>query len=188
MLNILQNKYQQNPELATKLVNTGQRQLHEATSDNKWSTGAELASKTLLNSDWKGQDIMGKLLETVRSDLLVRQTTQSSPPNSPDVNNAHSHDPVTDDITPLPDDDLPTSLPHSNTETNINNITSTPARNPSLRNSPGNSIAEPYLNSGARSKIRTSQSLVTTTDGNYYRTKPIGNIAFSPFSSSKADL
>lgn len=74
MLSILHNKYEQNQELATKLVNTGQKQLHEATGDHKWSTGAELASKTLLNSEWKGQDLMGKLLETVRTDLIAMQS------------------------------------------------------------------------------------------------------------------
>lgn len=45
MLGILRNKYQQNSDLATKLVNTGQRHLHEATGDNKWSTGEDYPLK-----------------------------------------------------------------------------------------------------------------------------------------------
>lgn len=69
MKRILLNKFQQNTNLATMLVNTGDRHLHEATSDSKWATGAELASKALLDSDWYGQDILGELSEAVRTQL-----------------------------------------------------------------------------------------------------------------------
>lgn len=107
MLEILQNKYQQNPELADKLIKTGQRQLHEATGDNKWSTGAELASKALLNSEWTGQDLMGKLLETVRSDLLTNQQDGQSSHLTLNISQSNNLD--LDDITPLPEDNSNTS-------------------------------------------------------------------------------
>lgn len=53
MLCILRNKFLQNTDLATKSVNTGDRHLHEATSDSKWATVAELASKALLKAGVK---------------------------------------------------------------------------------------------------------------------------------------
>lgn len=76
MKSILDRKFHQNLDLATKHINTGDRQLHEATSDHKWATGAELASKSTLNTEWTGQDLLGQLLETVRTELIAKHQQQ----------------------------------------------------------------------------------------------------------------
>lgn len=83
MTNILHNKFQQNSDLASTLINTGQKSLHEATGDHKWATGAELASKALLNSDWHGQSLMGQLLQSVRDDLIANQPTAAQTTTAP---------------------------------------------------------------------------------------------------------
>lgn len=43
MEQIVYNKFDQNEALTAILVNTGDRQLHEASADKKWGTGAELS-------------------------------------------------------------------------------------------------------------------------------------------------
>lgn len=151
MLNILRNKYQQNPGLATTLVNTGQRKLHEATGDRKWAIGAELASKSLLNSDWNGQDMMGKLLESVRSELLDKQPnllTQSDQTKTP-TPDSHALD--IDNITPLPDDVLPPPTPLHSDQTGNNN-TSTPVSTTRPQGSLRRDAPDSYYNTGARPK------------------------------------
>lgn len=71
---IIRRKFQQNQGLADQLINTGDKQLHEATSDPKWGTGAELASKALSETTWSGQDLLGSLLEQVREELVKGNT------------------------------------------------------------------------------------------------------------------
>lgn len=66
---IIKRKFQQNPSLADQLIDTQNKQLHEATSDPKWGIGAELASRALANTTWTGQDVLGNLLEQVREEL-----------------------------------------------------------------------------------------------------------------------
>lgn len=62
-----------------------------------------LSSKVLLNSEWKGHDLMGKLLETVRADLL--NPGQTTSPVIPTTTGTQDLD--LNEITPLPDDDMP---------------------------------------------------------------------------------
>lgn len=71
---ILRRKFQQNQGLADQLIDTGNKQLHEATSDPKWGTGAELASKALTETTWTGQDLLGSLLEQIREELVKGNT------------------------------------------------------------------------------------------------------------------
>lgn len=123
MTSILRNKFQQNPELAAVLINTDDKNLHEATSDPKWATGAELASKSLLNSDWYGQDLLGQLLELVRTDLITKQQQQLAtadqegppPPLPPSQANLETDQPqdLPDEITPLPDGPADHSTTHA---------------------------------------------------------------------------
>lgn len=107
MEEILQLKFSQNPILANTLIATGDLHLHEATADRKWSTGAELSSKAILNGDWQGSDMMGTLLEKIRSQLRGDSNSdpeilppQSSPPPLED-----------DDILPMPDQDEENTAP-----------------------------------------------------------------------------
>lgn len=64
-------KFTQNNYLKNTLLKTGTKQLHEATKDTKWGTGAELSSKALQTGDWSGKDLLGQLLEKERDDLRV---------------------------------------------------------------------------------------------------------------------
>lgn len=103
MTETLQLKFSQNPSLANILIATGDLHLHEATADRKWSTGAELSSKAVLNGIWQGSDLMGSLLEKIRSQLRgdTILNTETLPP--------HSAPPPLegDDLLPMPDlDDL----------------------------------------------------------------------------------
>lgn len=149
MTQILCNKFKQNPELTAVLVNTGQKSLHEATGDHKWSTGAELASKALLNAEWQGQSIMGQLLQAVRNELSTGQQPNESiplPVEGLDLDN----------LTPMPDDPFISnpsppakqSQPHSP-------ITSTPviAAAESHSHFLDTSNSDPYQDTGARPKI-----------------------------------
>lgn len=115
MEEIIRAKFTQNPVLADILDATGELHLHEATADTKWSTGAELSSKAILNGQWGGSDKMGSLLESIRSELRgstdpdILPSNSSPPPLEDDE----------DDLRPMPDDvdettsppDPPPSLP-----------------------------------------------------------------------------
>lgn len=98
MTDILRDKFTQNGDLAGVLIATGNLHLHEATADSKWSTGAELSSKAVINGIWQGSDVMGSLLEVIRSEL--REGTDTPP--------QHSQPPPLegddDDILPMPDE------------------------------------------------------------------------------------
>lgn len=62
-------KFSQNEDL--RLIRTGNKQLHEATVDPKWGTGADLSSKTLRSGDWHGKDLLGRTIETVRAKITA---------------------------------------------------------------------------------------------------------------------
>lgn len=103
MEQIVTNKFEQNDALAAQLILTDKRQLHEASSDPKWGTGAELSSKALLQGDWTGQDKLGMILESVRGKLANKYP--------PPILNAHGTDISdqnlnVDTAMPLPDDDI----------------------------------------------------------------------------------
>lgn len=66
MADILLLKFTQNKELGRALLNTGDRQLHEATGDRKWAVGYDISSKGLTQNEWRGGDLLGQLLENTR--------------------------------------------------------------------------------------------------------------------------
>ena len=59
-------KFDQNAE---KLKGTNSTQLIEATVDPYWGAGARLYSPELMNGEWKGKNMLGKLLAEVRAGL-----------------------------------------------------------------------------------------------------------------------
>lgn len=69
MAELLMAKFSQNGDLAKILLDTGEKQLHEATSDRKWAIGCALSSRALSTEEWKGRDILGQLLESTRDAL-----------------------------------------------------------------------------------------------------------------------
>lgn len=70
MKGLVRNKFRQNRHLENMLIQSGDMQFHESTSDPKWGTGAELSSKALLNGEWTGQDVLGQVIEEVRNELI----------------------------------------------------------------------------------------------------------------------
>lgn len=102
---IVLRKFQQNPELAKRLLSTGTKQLHEATGDPKWGTGADLSSKAVLNTTWQGSDIMGSLLEKVRNQIVANQLIPPQTVEEDNLDLSTLHQPSSDDqLSPMPDD------------------------------------------------------------------------------------
>lgn len=69
MSRVIEAKFKQNPELAQKLIATGDSTLVEATSDRFWGAHATLNSKSLKEKNWEGNNVLGQLLMTLREDL-----------------------------------------------------------------------------------------------------------------------
>lgn len=69
MAELLMAKFTQNASLAQILLDTGERQIHEATGDRKWGIGCGLSSKALSTEEWRGKDLLGQLLENTREAL-----------------------------------------------------------------------------------------------------------------------
>lgn len=102
MSDILRAKFTQNPHLTQLLLSTDTLHLHEASSDLKWATGAELASKALQTGSWPGSDRMGFLLENLRAELRGDDPTPitDAPPST------DSPPPLeADDLSPMPEDE-----------------------------------------------------------------------------------
>ena len=65
----LKRKFEQNPELLRMLLDTGDRELVEATPNRLWGCGATLSSNLLRRHEWPGENRQGKILMTVRKEL-----------------------------------------------------------------------------------------------------------------------
>ena len=65
-------KFNQNPHLNKVLQSTGDKVLAESCYDKKWGTGIPLYLNDALRSDlWVGENLLGKLLTTVREILHI---------------------------------------------------------------------------------------------------------------------
>lgn len=164
MTQILRNKFQQNPELATVLVNTGQKNLHKAASDHKWSTGAELASKALLNADWHGQSLMGQLLQSVRNELSSKQPIFQPTPTP-------TGDSIYEEVTPMPDD--PFTSTSTSTTPSPTHVDSTPlASHTGLHSvSQDNTNLDSYQNTGARPKTTVGSNITLRKSSQAFSTR-----------------
>lgn len=79
---ITKEKFVQNPALCQKLINTGQQQLIEATTDPFWGAKATFSSKSLKNSTWTGGNMLGKILSEIRDDIR-RESNYQELSNAP---------------------------------------------------------------------------------------------------------
>ena len=70
---ILDLKFDQNPSLAKKLIDTRQFSLHEATVNTYYGIGAALNSRELRNKQYNGENKLGQLLEQKRTKLNNEQ-------------------------------------------------------------------------------------------------------------------
>ena len=66
-------KFLQNPELAEKLVETGEQTIAEcAVKDRIWGIGLSMRDEKRFCVDkWKGQNLLGKILMQVRVEILL---------------------------------------------------------------------------------------------------------------------
>ena len=79
----ISQKFLQNPDLMTTLMNTGNKTIAESSYDDIWGTGMHIGSKEALNkSKWTGTNLLGKILMGIRDKqvepFLTGQTTPSS--------------------------------------------------------------------------------------------------------------
>lgn len=105
MKKIIANKFHQNRDPATTLLATGNKRLHEASSDTKWATGSELSSKATLTANWSGLDLLGQLLEDVRADLVTRQGSISNFDDPPLLSDPKEDLLANTELLPLPIED-----------------------------------------------------------------------------------
>ena len=67
--NILRAKFTQNPQLAKKLVSTGNVHLIEATQSSYWAIGKTILDPDLMKGKGTGKNLMGLHLETTREEM-----------------------------------------------------------------------------------------------------------------------
>lgn len=80
MKSVLRHKFDQNPVLKEKLINTGKMSLLECTTDSYWSTGLILDSPNWNKSyNYKGLNRLGFLLEEVRNQYPPADNAGNSP-------------------------------------------------------------------------------------------------------------
>ena len=84
MADILQHKFRQNTDLYYKLINTRPFNLIEASLDGFWGAHCKLYSESLMSGSWTGQNILGKLLVDLRTDLIreVESKRLRTPPRA----------------------------------------------------------------------------------------------------------
>lgn len=71
MLDIVRAKFMQNDAMKTELLNTNGKKLGESGSnDNFFAIGLAFTNKDVLDAEsWKGQSVLGTILETIRNEL-----------------------------------------------------------------------------------------------------------------------
>lgn len=69
MRNINKLKFEQNPHLIELLLTTGNCTLQEATTNTFWGIGASIRSKAARDNTATGQNVLGKILMQLRSEL-----------------------------------------------------------------------------------------------------------------------
>lgn len=73
MLDVVYEKFRQNPTLASQMLNTGDRMFVEASpTDTIWGIGlAETDDRILDKANWRGQNLLGDVLCQVRDRLRM---------------------------------------------------------------------------------------------------------------------
>lgn len=108
MLDIIREKFTQNDDMLTTLLNTGPATLYEATTDRYWGMGSALSSKDTYQETSKGQNKFGLTLMELRKELGGEDLLPSSP-NSP----GQAPLPATPHSTPHAGQDTSTNTPSS---------------------------------------------------------------------------
>ena len=71
MYGCLKKKFEQNPELKTLLLKTGDLELVEATPNLLWGCGATLSSNVLRRHSWPGRNKHGEILKGTKTQHSV---------------------------------------------------------------------------------------------------------------------
>ena len=74
MYGCIKKKFDQNQELKTLLLKSGELELVEATPNMLWGCGATLSSNVLRHHNWPGKNRHGEILMTVREELRAATT------------------------------------------------------------------------------------------------------------------
>ena len=106
MRKLLYAKFTQHPELGEYLCSTKGRNLIEGSTDDYWGAGVPLHSKEMIEGDWLGRNELGRLLVSIRDELLQERdvkrvtTTESEKMEQTDVNLINLEDKeMVDDLT-----------------------------------------------------------------------------------------
>lgn len=70
---IIDMKFDQNPQLAIRLIKTRDLTLHEATNNSFYGIGAALNSREMRNKQFTGQNKLGAALEDKRTRLIAER-------------------------------------------------------------------------------------------------------------------
>ena len=73
MYQCLKRKFEQNDDLKTLLLKTGNMELVEATPDRLWGCGATLSSNVLRRHTWPGKNKHGEILMTLREEFRRKE-------------------------------------------------------------------------------------------------------------------
>lgn len=73
MIKVVNEKYEQNPELAELLRKTGEKQLLEATNNSFYGIGATLQSREIRDKSYRGMNKLGIMLMAKRDELNNRK-------------------------------------------------------------------------------------------------------------------
>ena len=104
MKTLLVSKFTLNERLGRLLQNTGEKELHEATRDPKWSIGAELSSKAAKQHRGQGGNLLGNLLKEVREYLNTNILQNQQPDLAQQIDDTTDF-PTDDELTPMPGND-----------------------------------------------------------------------------------
>lgn len=154
MSDILLAKFTQNKNIGKYLTSLVGRQFHEATSDRKWAVGVDLSSKALSSEDWKGNDVLGQLLEATRDTLIATSGGRGGDSLTPSQSLNMGSDQLDGQYTPMSDDDLSDyeECIQSEDEAHLLEVTSQPDIDASM-----NTPVTPSANSSVVSPSGTDQ-------------------------------
>lgn len=76
MAKVISLKFDQNPELATKLIKTGDMGLNEATHNSYFGIGVPLHAREIKEKSYRGENKLGRILADKRADIIAGQNNE----------------------------------------------------------------------------------------------------------------
>ena len=75
MTKVIEKKFDQNPNLAKLLLDTGDMQLNEATHNQHFGIGVPLHSREIQDKSYRGNNQLGHILVAKRDSIRAAQPT-----------------------------------------------------------------------------------------------------------------